>query len=103
MKMPVAWSGERSASVSCSVAGGGAKMNGKINRPSVRPNAVPRMPPVRKIRTPRQNLRIVSIRRRQAAHREFDAVAGQFTPAFDRGHIGGLGIAREYLSRLGAG
>src|SRR5688500_6533956 len=96
-------------------------MKGIISSPSARPNAVPKMPPVRKIRTPRQNLRMsfalahdlarkpvftfrdhALVRRGKPAHREFDAVARQFAPAFDRGHIGGLRIAREYLARFGA-
>ena len=31
------------------------------------------------------------IRRRKPSHRELDAPVGQFAPAFDLGHVGGLG------------
>src|SRR5215204_2538943 len=33
------------------------------------------------------------------AHREFDGAIGQFAPAFDRTHIGRLGIAIEEVAR----
>src|SRR4051812_1862581 len=40
------------------------------------------------------------VRRRQAAHGELDAAVGQFAPAFDFGHVGGLGETTENLARL---
>src|SRR5450830_1164156 len=44
-----------------------------------------------------------SVRRRQLPHGEFDHVARQLAPAFDRGHIGGLRVAIEKFARLGVG
>src|ERR1700686_769513 len=38
----------------------------------------------------------------QPPHREFDLAAGQFTPAFNPAHIGGLGIAGQEISRFAA-
>src|SRR6266852_1297892 len=37
----------------------------------------------------------------QPSHCEFDVAIGQFAPAFDLAHIGGLGIAGEEVARLG--
>src|ERR1700681_596810 len=37
----------------------------------------------------------------QPSHREFDVAVGQFAPAFDSAHVGGLGIAGEEVARLG--
>src|SRR2546423_7082036 len=37
---------------------------------------------------------------RQAAHRELDAPIGQFAPAFDFGHVGGLGEAAKHFARF---
>src|SRR3954470_23217614 len=36
----------------------------------------------------------------QPPHRELDPPVGQFAPAFDLGHVGGLGKPAEYLARL---
>src|ERR1700742_178360 len=41
------------------------------------------------------------IRAWQPSHGEFDVAAGQFAPAFDPAHIGGLGIAGEEIPRRG--
>src|SRR5205807_10228211 len=41
-----------------------------------------------------------SIRRGQPPHGEFDPPVGQFAPALDLGHIGGLGEAAEHVARL---
>src|SRR6266850_7840831 len=35
----------------------------------------------------------------QPSHREFDVAIGQFAPAFDTAHIGGLGITGEEVAR----
>src|SRR5205085_3477216 len=40
------------------------------------------------------------IRRRQAPHGELDAPVGEFAPAFDLGHVGGLGVAAKHLAGL---
>src|SRR5262245_38492230 len=46
------------------------------------------------------NLKPISVRARKPAHGEFDAIAGEFAPGFDLGHVGRLGKAAEYLARL---
>src|SRR5262245_27353422 len=58
MKVPVAMSAERSDSVSCSAAGGGGKTYGKKKKPSATPNAVPIIPPRKKITMPRTKPRM---------------------------------------------
>ena len=39
-------------------------------------------------------------RRSEPPHGEFDGAVRQFAPAFDRGHVGGLGEPPEHLARL---
>src|SRR5215471_7038772 len=46
------------------------------------------------------NLKPISVRARKPAHGEFDAIAGEFAPGFDLGHVGRLGKAAEHLARL---
>src|ERR1700722_417758 len=46
-----------------------------------------------------RSMRALLIRAAQPPHREFDVAIGQFTPAFDAAHIGGLGIAGEEIAR----
>src|SRR4051794_12548669 len=40
------------------------------------------------------------VRAWQPPHGEFDRAVRQLAPAFDRGHVGGLGEAAEHLARL---
>src|SRR5947209_13371403 len=48
----------------------------------------------------RTDLSCCLIRARQPPHREFDPPVGQFAPAFDTAHVGGLGITREKTAGL---
>src|SRR5438105_8796806 len=112
MKVPVATSAERSVSLRLSFAGGGGNTKGKKKNPSATPKPVPSTPPRRKIATPRQKRMGQkrmgqkrmglprSVRAREPAHGELDAVARQFPPALDLGLIGSLGEAAQELARL---
>src|SRR5262245_53803689 len=110
MNVPVATSGERSRSVSCSIAAGGGNTKGKKKNPSATPRPVPNTPPSRKSTRPRQNRRITSssigapkessVGGRQATHGELDTAVGKLAPGFDFRHVGGLGKAAEQLARL---
>src|SRR5437667_3267889 len=102
MKVPVATSGERSASVSTSAAGGGGNTKGKKKNPRATPKPVPSTPPMKKIAKPRQKRmgQPCSIRAREPAHGELDAVAGEFPPTLDFGQVGRLGKAAQQLARL---
>src|ERR1700723_2424453 len=46
-----------------------------------------------------RSMRALLICAAQPPHREFDLAIGQFAPAFDAAHIGGLGIAGEEIAR----
>src|SRR5262249_17715623 len=48
----------------------------------------------------RLNARAPSIGAGKPSHGKFDAIAGKLAPGFDLRHIGGLGKAAKYLTRL---